>query len=331
MGRRVWTAEMEAWLADVYPTEHEPWLLAEFARRFGREVGVRALRCKAASMGLHKVPRDLPARAVRPVRWSREPAMQAWMEAHDTGQSAMMLSRQFDAAFGFPLSLPQVNGWRAANGRSRRNPNGGGRPRRPVGSEMAGSDGYVLVKVAEDATRPQSKDNWRPKQVVLWEREHGPLPPGHVVMFADHDKGNFDPANLVAVPRRMLGRLNHPSSPRWRDADTLRAALAWCELHSGLCAAKAAMPRRCAVCGREFVPPPEYRLDARRDVATCPECLAAGHKNTHAGRRVVAVRRCAVCGREFGATQANQRRCPECIARRPKYGAGLQASVERRR
>lgn len=329
MSGRTWTPEMEEWLAGAYPTGHEAWLLDEAERRFGVGLSARALYSKAWKMGLAKRPRDLPDRAARTVRWSREPEMDAWMRGHDTGQSPTDLSREFAAAWGFPLSRPQVNLWRASSGRTRPNPNGGGRPRRPVGSEAV-SRGYVYVKVAEEPTRPQSKDNWRPKQAVVWERAHGPVPEGHVVLFADRDRRNFDPANLVAVPRRLLSRLNSPSSPEWSDAGTLRAAVAWCELHAGLCTAQASVPRRCGVCGREFTPPPEARLNAGRSVRTCPECLAAGRRAPAAARRTFGTRMCAVCGREFEATHWNQRRCPGCVARHPKWSAELQRSLERR-
>lgn len=157
---------MEAWLAEAYPTEHEGWIVAELARRFGREVSVPALRTKAWRMGLAKAPRTVPEHAARRVRWSVEPEMDAWMRGHDTGQSPSLLSRQFGARFGFPLSRAQVGLWRSSNGRSGPS-HGGGRPLLPVGSERDTGNGYVLVKVAERAAVPQSKDNWVPKQALV--------------------------------------------------------------------------------------------------------------------------------------------------------------------
>lgn len=143
----------------------------------------------------------LPERAVRAVRWSREPEKQAWMEAHDRGQEAALLSKEFEGAFGFPLAGPQVSLWRSTNGRQARRSHGGGKPPSPVGSERDSGRGYVLVKVAEHPRVPQSKDNWRMKHVLAYERAHGPVPEGCVVVFADRDHSNFSPGNLVAVPR----------------------------------------------------------------------------------------------------------------------------------
>lgn len=185
-----------------------------------------------------------PERAVRKVRWCQEPKMQEWMEGHDDGQPIAQLSREFEEAFGFPLSRPQVSLWRAANGRQSRRGNGGGRldRRKPVGYERE-AKGYVLVKVAPEATVPQSKDNWRLKHVVEWERANGrKVPEGHMVMFADGDRRNFDPSNLVAVPRTVIGLLNGPDAPEWHDADTLRSAVACCSLDHAIAAAEAAVP-----------------------------------------------------------------------------------------
>lgn len=175
----------------------------------------------------------LPERAVRTVRWSREPEKQAWMEAHDRGQEAALLSMEFEGAFGFPLAGPQVSLWRSTNGRQARRSHGGGKPPSPIGSERDTGKGYVLVKVAEHPRVPQSKDNWRMKHVLAYERAHGPVPEGCVVVFADRDHSNFSPGNLVAVPRSLLGLLNGPGAPEWRDAETLSAAVAAVSLDYG--------------------------------------------------------------------------------------------------
>lgn len=101
----------------------------------------------------------LPERAVRTVRWSREPEKQAWMEAHDRGQEVALLSMEFEGAFGFQLAGSQVSLWRSTNGRQARRSHGGGKPPSPIGSERDTGRGYVLVKVAEHPRVPQSKDN----------------------------------------------------------------------------------------------------------------------------------------------------------------------------
>ena len=317
---RAWDAEQEAWLAERYADEHAGALGRAFRERFGFRRTASSIYQKANEMGLLKAPRDLPDRAVRTVRWSAEPEMQAWMEANDRGQSLTVLSREFCERFGFPLARPQINLWRSANGRQTRRDHGGGRRQLPVGTERDTGRGYVVVKVAERPSVPQSKDNWRMKHVMAWERENGPLPEGYDVMFGDRDHSNMDPSNLVAVPHRMMAQLNGPRAPEWHDAESLKSAVALCELHMATVKAEGELPRECGVCGRMFSPrgPSE-----RKKLQTCPECLAAG-KKAKGVRTPKGEAACRVCGATFVKTASSQVRCPECIARAPKWSARAQ-------
>lgn len=315
---RRWTEEQEAWLRERYPYERTRVLCRHFASRFGRKVSEEAMARKASSLGLRKVPRDLPDRAARTVRWSSEPEMDAWMGEHDEGQSLMSLSAAFAERFGFPLTGQQICAWRSAHGRQTKRGYCGRLA--PVGTERDTGKGYVLVKVAERPEVPGAKDNWRAKHVLAWEAVHGPVPEGYDVLRADGDPANLSPDNLVAVPHRMIARLNSRDAPEWHDRESLEAALAWCELNAAVATAEAVMPRTCMVCGRTFSPGVGRRgAKGTRNTKTCPECIAAGRK-ARGERRVVGTRTCKVCGKVFPATQRNQNRCPECIAAAPRLG-----------
>lgn len=267
-----------------------------------------------------------PKRAVRKVRWSDEPAMQAWMEDNERGLGASELSARFAEEFGFPLSGPQIALWRSANGRTTRAGRGGGRAEIPVGGEKV-KRGYVYVKTAPKPTRGQSGDNWTPKSVYVWEREHGPLPDGHVVMFVDGDVRNFDPANLVAVPRRFMARLNARGG--WSDADGLAAAVAVCELETAIHDADGRAGRTCGVCGAPFRKADLPEAARWGDRKTCPACLAAGRKakGERRARSGPATARCAVCGAEFARETARQVRCRACIDDKPKHDAKKQKAA----
>lgn len=220
-----WSEAENDWLRRRYGREHMPRLLVEFEREFGRATTAGAVFQKAHKMGLTNNAAKAPQRAVRAVHWGREPEMQAWMLEHDDGQAIPELSAQFAAAFGFSLSRPQISLWRASNGRNTRISHGGRRPL-PVGAERYDKGkGYVLVKVAESPTVPQSKDNWRLKHVVEYERAHGPVPDGCNVVMANRDPRDFSPGNLVAVPSRLMARINSVDSPDWNDAESLRACI----------------------------------------------------------------------------------------------------------
>lgn len=65
----------------------------------------------------------------------------------------------------------------------------------PIGKETVWNN-YVFVKVAKP-------DVWRAKHLLIWEAAHGPVPDGHLVMFADGDPRNFCLDNLILVSRSM--------------------------------------------------------------------------------------------------------------------------------
>ena len=258
-----------------------------------------------------------------PVRWSKEPEKTAWMLEHCGGRPIADVCRDFEEEFGHPLTKTQVSLFRAEHGISRRR--GSRKAHRkdwlPVGTERV-KKGYVIVKVADVPGTAQSKDNWRFKHVIAWERANGrALPEGWIVLFANRDTRDFSPENLVAVPRRIIGVLN--GGPDWHDRETLEAAVALAELKSGV-SGRLAAPRRCGVCGREFTPDNRSGMKARAVQRTCRDCLEKGFRSP----KQYGTRRCAVCGAEFEARSAGAKYCSErCrnkeyVSRRKAKGNG---------
>lgn len=43
---------------------------------------------------------------------------------------------------------------------------------------------------------------------MIWEEINGPVPDGHVIIFGDSDKQNFDIHNLLLISRKQLVRMN---------------------------------------------------------------------------------------------------------------------------
>ena len=72
---------------------------------------------------------------------------------------------------------------------------------KPVGSERCNVDGYWEVKVAEPR-------KWKMKHVVMYEKEHGPVPKGHIVIFLDGNKNNLTLENLALISRAVHARRN---------------------------------------------------------------------------------------------------------------------------
>lgn len=270
----------DAWLRERYPRMTDiNKLLDDCEREFGWRPSKQAIYVKANRMGLRKEP--VAGRgncAERTIRWSREPEMEAWMLEHDHGQRMDDLQAEWREHFGFGISRGQVNLFRASHGTQRRNSHGGGRHRVPVGTERESKDGYIVVKVRPEASVPMSKDNWKLKHVHVYEQAHGSVPDGCAVYFADGDRRNFDPGNLVAVPRRLIGILSDKSMPRWHDAESLEACMALAELKSAQAGVMARSVRTCGVCGKRFVPDEAHVANGTTRIRTCPACLAAGRK-----------------------------------------------------
>lgn len=72
---------------------------------------------------------------------------------------------------------------------------------KPVGSERVNADGYVDVKIADP-------NKWKAKHRLLWEKENGPIPKGHVIIFGDGNRRNFQQDNLILVSKSQLAILN---------------------------------------------------------------------------------------------------------------------------
>jgi hypothetical protein len=80
---------------------------------------------------------------------------------------------------------------------------------RPLGSErIDNKDGYIHIKITEPNPYTKAQTRFKQKHVVLWEREHGPVPKGFAVIFKDGDRMNCIPENLELVSRAELLVLN---------------------------------------------------------------------------------------------------------------------------
>lgn len=244
-----------------------------------------------------------------PYRWSRDAEKREWMLLNAGGRPIAEVQEDFEREFGTPISKTQVSLFRAEYdlGRRRGNRTAHRRNHVPVGTERV-NKGYVMVKVRELPDQPQSKDNWEFKHVLVWERTRGlALPSGWMVLFCDHDARNFDPMNLKAVPRMLIGVMN--GGPEWNDRDTCEACVAIAWLRRGMADAENA-PRRCGVCGREFVP--DIRNGSQR---TCRDCLDKGLRSP----KDYGWRTCPVCGEKFPARSARATYCSKKCRNKAQY------------
>lgn len=72
---------------------------------------------------------------------------------------------------------------------------------KPIGSEFITTDGYTKIKIADP-------NKWVRKHIYLYEKAHGKVPEGHVIIFADKNKSNFSLDNLICISRSELAIMN---------------------------------------------------------------------------------------------------------------------------
>ena len=207
MPRRFWTDERREWFKGYVPGHSWHEISAEHERIFGTPLTKSQVQNAKHAMGVFsgtvggRFEKGQPA-------WNKGRKQAEWMP---------------------PESIERTKATRFQKGQVHDRPDGW---LKPIGYERLDKDGYIWVKVRDSRiSGPQRQEpghfneNWMPKNRHIWEQTHGePVPPGHIVMFADHDRTNYDPGNLVAVPR-TLWRIIVRLGLEYHDAESLQACM----------------------------------------------------------------------------------------------------------
>ena len=220
-----WTDEMIAAFCEIVPGRTQGQIADEFERQLGIRLSVSQIKNAKMRFGVRSGTNG--GQFVKGQRaWNKGMPLSEWMSPE---------AEQRCAAGRFkPGNLPHNSS------------------KYRIGDERVNGDGYVEVKIMDRPTDGHH-NNWKPKHLLVWEREHGcKVPNGHAVIFADNDRTNFDPGNLVAITRADLVSINRMGLAHC-DADTVRlcqgiVGLSRAINHSKLTA------RKCAVCGTTFKP-----------------------------------------------------------------------------
>jgi hypothetical protein len=192
-GKRLWQPTDDAVLRRIYPDQPNPAI----ARRLRRTV--IAIYGRAGILGLHK------------------------SAAYMAGPHACRLRRGDDVGkrFRFPAGHVPANkglrrpGYSVGRGRMQETQFKKGerqgvasRNWRPIGSLATDPEGYLRIKVRE--ARPGEAYGfgnvrvWPLLQRHVWAQAHGPIPPGHVIIFRNADKTDVRLENLELITRRAL-------------------------------------------------------------------------------------------------------------------------------
>ena len=266
---RKWTPEMDDWLRARYAGTPNAPLLDAFAAEFGWRPTMAALATRASGLGLRKPRKEwaeeevewfvafVPGHTEYEISAEHERLFGEPLTEGQIGNAKMRHGvrsgthggrfqkgqaswnkgmRQCD--FMSAEAIERTKATRFMKGEVRDRPDG---RIKPIGRERAGATGgYVWVKVMDsrtDGIQPQVPGNfnrnYRLKHHVVWEEHNGPVPPHTMIVFADHDKRNFDPDNLVAVPRRLWCRISQLGM-QYCDRESLEACMARASLHAAM-------------------------------------------------------------------------------------------------
>jgi hypothetical protein len=98
----------------------------------------------------------------------------------------------------------------------------------PVGTYRVNSDGILQQKVTATGYAPR---DWKSVAVLVWERENGPVPAGHIVVFRPGmrtvNPSELDTSRLECISRAENARRNHPTtrSPELAKLIQLKGAI----------------------------------------------------------------------------------------------------------
>ena len=198
--RHRWTPEQDAQLRELYPHT----LCKEIAQQMGLEL--HQVYKRADRLGLKKaegfMSSAISGQFQRGERRAPEtmfkPGQKPWCAGKKIGTKGRSGETQFK------------KGQRPSN-------------YKPVGTVRVNGEGYQLIKVSDTGTL---WERWKFLHRLTWEKEHGPVPPGHKLVFRNKNRLDCRLENLELVSDAELARRTQGQYPKEiRQLIQLRGAI----------------------------------------------------------------------------------------------------------
>lgn len=239
--RHRYTPEQKKYIRDIAPGRYNQEIAEMFNTKYGASLTESKIKSFKAN---HGIKSDLPSRRRSKPKRLFTKEQENFIIANVKWLHNQELTDLVNQRFNLSVTKNQIKGWKKNHGYTSNlkgseglpPPNkgtkgvynvGGNRTsfkaghtpknHKPVGSERINVEGYVEVKTAEPNV-------WELKNRVVWEKKNGPIPEGHVVLFADQNKLNFDDDNLILIPQSKLSILNQKGLIK-NDADLNKTGL----------------------------------------------------------------------------------------------------------
>lgn len=243
--RRDWTDDMNAYLCQIIPGHTETQIIDLFYQRYNTKISVNDVANRKAALGVKSGTRGGDFKKGQVSRNKGK----TWDEI--MSKEAQDRCRKTCFKKGCVPANAKAIGEERINGR------------------------YIEVRVPRDYESGPA-DHWIRKHHLVWEQANGRKVPDNCnVIFCDGDKNNFDPDNLMVVPRALWAIIVRKKIP-FHDRETLQIAVDIAKLSSAAYKADCS-PRHCRQCHVEFVP----RYPNQK---TCDGCLGRCEGGKH-GRK----------------------------------------------
>ena len=245
-GRNSWTPAEEARLRELYPWRRTSEVAAALASEGFPARGEKAVSSRAKVLGIRKDPSIESFAHMR--AYSDEE--NGWLAGFIPGHTESVIIGAFEARFGRRLTRAQVKNRKSVlkvksgtcGGRWTKERHPSNKGKRFPGKTSSTSfrkgnvphnagelldtrvdpDGYTYIKVDPRNAR-HAMAYWIPYAKFVWMQANGrEWPEGHNCVFADRDKTNFDPGNIVPVPRDLYPLV----------VGAVRGGIAWCDRES---------------------------------------------------------------------------------------------------
>lgn len=181
MSRKRWTPRDDALMHELYPSTTAESLAVLFATT------PRSVYARARTLGLSK-----------PSEWIRATARARSGPSHPMSQYHYPKGHR-----PWNAGLRGVGGKDPACVATQFKPGSKPHTWRPVGTLTINADGYLDIKVAD--LRGPRHLSWHGYHRHVWEQAHGPVPPGHIVVFKP-GRRSTDPAQITLDAIELITR-----------------------------------------------------------------------------------------------------------------------------
>jgi hypothetical protein len=167
-----------------------------FNERFGLSMSISTLKGKIKRMGL-----------VNGKRHNYTPDEILFLKRNFIECKFSELTKRFNKHFGLAFSEDRIKAF--CHRLNLRNPKTGMQDMEIGAENFFNNKKFVKIRIRQkDERRLKTSETWKAIHILIWEKNHGPIPKGHVVIFADGNRLNYSLDNLLLISKAEFLMMN---------------------------------------------------------------------------------------------------------------------------